>query len=480
MLDVHLLQAMRECVVGDELWQRGAGELAALIAGGEVSSREVVDAHLERIEAVNGHLNAIAVVLAADARTAADAADRAAVPLGPLHGVPFTVKENIDVAGTATTQGLRALEGAIAPVDAPAVERLRAAGGIPIGRTNMPDVGLRIHTDSSLRGLTRNPWRADVTAGGSSGGEGSALAAGMSPLGLGSDIGGSLRSPAHCCGIASIKPTPGRIAVASAIPPEDGGPASQFMNVTGVMARRVADVRLGLGLAVGMHPRDPLSLPLPLEVPSPAGGSRRVALLAEPPGGDTHPEIAAAVRRAGAALDAAGYDVVEAVPPAYEQALDVWGRWLFTDIHAQLSLLRLVMGADALRFIDFVEPLYPQLDVAGLVGLFAERRSIARAWSAFLLEHPLIVSPVWTQPPFPHGWDIESAANATATMRLLRPVIPANVLGLPAAVAPAGSAGGLPAGVQIVGERFQELACLAAAEAIEAALGAFTPVDPVV
>src|SRR4051794_17113824 len=336
----------------EELWRRGAVELAGMIAEGSVSAREVVDAHLERIEAVNPHLNAITVVLAEEARAAADAADSNPESLGPLHGVPFTVKENIDVAGTATTSGIPALAEAVAPIDAPQVQRPRAAGAVPIGRTNLPDFGLRIHTDSSLRGLTRNPWDPGVTAGGSSGGEASALASGMSPLGLGNDVGGSLRNPAHCCGIASIKPTPGRVPHATAIAPEDMGPAMQLMAVEGVMARRVADVRLGLSIVAGMHPRDPESVPVPLEVARPA--SRTVALLADPPGGDTHPEIAAGVRRAGDALADAGYDVVEAEPPLYELALDVWGRFLFTDIRAQEAILRQVMGPDAIRFLDHI------------------------------------------------------------------------------------------------------------------------------
>jgi amidase len=463
--------------MSEELWRRGAGELAGLIAAREVSAREVVDAHLERIEAVNGHLNAVVVVLADEARAAADAADARSEGSGPLHGVPFTVKENIDLAGTPTTSGVPALAEAVSPVDAPQVERLRRAGAIPIARTNLPDLGLRVHTDSSLRGLTRNPWHPEVTAGGSSGGEASALASGMSPLGLGNDVGGSLRNPAHCCGIASIKPTPGRVPHATAIPPEDLGPGMQLMAVEGVMARRVADVRLGLSIVAGMHPRDPESVPVPLEVPR--SQSRRVALLADPPGGDTHPEIAAAVRRAGDALADAGYDVVEAEPPLYELALDVWGRFLFNDIRAQEELLRMVMGPDAIRFLDFIGSLYAELDCAGLVATLVERRAVGRAWNAFLEEHPLILSPIWAQPPFPHGWDAATIENAHATMRLLRPVMPANLRGLPAAAVPAGQAAGLPCGVQVMGARFQELACLEAAEAIENAFGAAEPIDPI-
>jgi amidase len=459
-----------------ELWRLSATELARRIASGDVSAREAVDSNLERIEAVNGHLNAVTVVLAEQARAAADAADRADGPRGPLHGVPFTVKENIDLAGTPTTSGLPALAEAVSPIDAPVVERMRAAGAIPIGRTNLPDLGLRVHTHSTLRGLTRNPFDPDVTAGGSSGGEASALASGMSPIGLGNDVGGSLRNPAHCCGIASIKPSTGRVPHATVIPPEDWGPAMQAMCVEGVMARHVADVRLGLEVVNGFDPRDPQSLPMPLEIDRPA--SRRVAVMADPPGGSTHPEIIAAVGRAADALADAGYDVVDATPPSYEESLQVWGDWLFADIRAEEELLRMVMGPDGIKFLDYIDPLYPPLDPGGMFAAVVKRRQIHRSWSVFLADHPLILSPIWAQPPFPHSWDIESQATAAATMELLRPVMPANLLGLPAAAVPAGTAAGLPAGVQIMAERFQDLAALEAAEAIEQALGVATPVEP--
>src|SRR2546421_7457193 len=213
----------REGTGVSELWRKGAVELAALIRDREVSSREVVQAHLDRIEAVNPHLNAIVRLLPDQALAAADAADLAVADgarLGPLHGVPFTVKENIDLAGTPTTHAIPALAEAVAPVDAPQVERLRTAGAIPLARTNLPDFGLRVHTDSFLHGLTRNPWNPQRTAGGSSGGEAAALATGMSPLGLGNDLGGSLRNPAHCCGVASIKPPTGVVPPPTGIPPE--------------------------------------------------------------------------------------------------------------------------------------------------------------------------------------------------------------------------------------------------------------------
>ena len=186
-----------------DLWRAGAAQLAAAIRARETSAREAVEAHLARIEAVNPRLNAVTIVLAEQALAEAGRADEAIArgeETGPLHGVPCTVKENIEVVGTATTNGVPSLAEAYAERDAPAVERLREAGAIVIGRTNLPDLGMRWHTASSLRGVTSNPWDAGHTAGGSSGGEAAALASGMTPLGLGNDYGGSLRYPSQCCG----------------------------------------------------------------------------------------------------------------------------------------------------------------------------------------------------------------------------------------------------------------------------------------
>ncbi len=178
-------------VENTELWARSVVELAGMIRAKEVSSREVVEAHLERIDAVNPKVNAIVETLASQAREAAGRADHAVAAgerLGPLHGVPVTVKQNIDVAGTATTLGLTAFKNALAPCDGPPVERLSEAGAIVIGRTNMPDVALRWHTDSGLAGATLNPWNPATSPGGSSGGEAVSVATGMSPLGIGTDL----------------------------------------------------------------------------------------------------------------------------------------------------------------------------------------------------------------------------------------------------------------------------------------------------
>jgi amidase len=467
-----------------EIWQLSATELARRIALRQLSSAEVVDAHLARIDAVNPALNAVVRVLADDARKAADLADRrlaAGESVGPLHGVPFTVKENIDMAGLPTTWGVPALAGAVVPVDAPVVERMRAAGAIPIGRTNLPDMALRIHTASSLHGLTRNPWHPGRTAGGSSGGEAAALASGMSPIGLGNDIGGSLRNPANACGIASIRPSAGRVPDADCGPRGGNLLAVQLMNVQGPMARRVADVRLALRVLMGAHARDPWSIDAPFDGPSPARPIR-VAVMPEPPGGSTDAAVAATVRRAALALADAGYAVDEICPPRYEDAISCWARFILVDLVSELDTLSLIMGADAMNFLtNFQAAVPPLADTAAWSNLMVERHAIARAWSMFMAERPLLLSPTWTQLPPEHGFDSDTTAGGAVAKELMRPVVPANLLGLPSACVPAGrdQTTGLPIGVLITGPRLREDLCLEAAEAIETRLGLATPINPV-
>ncbi|HEY5664045.1 MAG TPA: amidase [Ilumatobacter sp.] len=464
-----------------ELWQLGALELAGRIRVGEVSSREVVEAHLARVDAVNPALNAIVRRLDDEALAAADAADAAVAdgaPIGPLHGVPITVKENIDLAGTPTTRGVPMLAGAVAATDAPTVARMRAAGAIPFARTNLPDIGLRVHTDSSLHGLTRNPWNPRVTAGGSSGGEAAAIAAGMSPLGLGNDIGGSLRNPAHCCGVASIKPTIGVVPMATVVAPEDQLLSEQLMLCEGPLARHVADVRAALEIVAGWSARDPRSVPARL---TDLGEGERltIAVMADPPGGATHPEIAAAVWRAGDLLADLGHHLVEATPPMYEESVDLWAMLMVADLGVMRPLLAMAMSADALSVLDAMIGQYPAPTVPSMVELHSARYAAMRAWSAFFEQHPVLLSPTWAWPAFEHGADLDAEMVAGVLRDTLRPALPANLLGIPAAVVPCGAAAGLPVGVQVMGDRFTDLRCLAVAEQIQRAVGAPTPIDPV-
>jgi amidase len=252
----------------------------------------------------------------------------------------------------------------------------------------------------------------------------------------------------------------------------------QLMWVEGVMARRIADVRAGFTAIAGQHPRDPLSVPAVFTDLAP-GEQPAVAVLPEPPGGSTHPGVAAAVRRAADALADDGFKVTEAAPPDYEQAIELWAAILMADLRLLKPVLDQVMGAGGRQFLDYADEYLPPSDLAGWATAHTARHGLARRWSLWYQEYPVLLSPVWSQPAFPVGFDIASLEGAIATLELMRPVLPANLLGTPAAVVPAGMAEGLPVGVQVMGGKFTELRCLAVAEAIERRLGALTPIDPV-
>ena len=462
---------------GTELWGMGASELAAAIRDRRASCREAVQAHLDRIAAVNPAVNAVTAVLADQALQQAGEADRrlaAGDEVGPLHGVPFTVKENVDLAGSATTQAVAAMVGAVPREDAPHVAHLRAGGAIAIGRTNLPDFALRWHTDNAIHGPTRNPWEASVTAGGSSGGEGAALATGMTPLGVGNDLGGSLRWPAQCNGICSLKPTLGRIPQASAIEPVDPPISIQLMAVQGPMARRVADLRVALELMSRPSARDPWYVPAPL---AGAPVAKRVALVVDPAGQGVSPQVAGGVRRAAEALAAAGYAVEEVDPPEVARAAEVWMHILGADLRIMWQIMAPLVSDEANRFMQTLLAANPDIDGATYMQAFVARQALCRAWDEFQQTHPLIVAPISTNPPFAVGADLEPEriAEIAASMRM---VVPVNLLGLPAAAVPAGVADGLPQVVQVIGPRFREDLCLAAAEAIEAGCGVITPIDP--
>jgi amidase len=462
----------------NDLWRESATTLAQLIRSGDVSSREVVESHLARIDEVNGAVNAVVEVRPEEVLAEADRADatlRSSDALGTLHGVPFTVKTNIDVAGYATTRGSRALADLVATVDAPVVEKMRRAGAVVLARTNMPDLGLRLNTESSLYGATHNPWRHGYTAGGSSGGAAAALATGMGPLALGNDIGGSLRNPAFCCGIASIKPSRGRVAAQDTSAIYEATLSEQIMLVEGVMARHVGDVRRGLEVVMGSHRADPQSVDVPLHGPP---ASKRVALVPEPFGGETDAQIADGVRRAGQALADAGYEVDEVEPPLLFDAYFEWAELMSTTLAVTMANDLGLIGEGGLRFLELTDGGFPAATPESTTLLHQNRFRVARAWREFFTKHPLIVGPTWTQPPFPLGFDIADAESALKVVEMVRFVLPANLLGLPAACVPVGFAGETPTGVQIIGDLFRDDLCLTAAEAIEQSLGVLTPIDP--
>jgi amidase len=466
-----------------ELWALGAVDLAERIAAKEISSREVISAHLARIEAVNPAVNAVTVPLAEEAMAAAATADQAIAAghsLGPLHGVPFTVKENLDVKGGATTAGVAAFRDNVAPADAVVVARMRSAGAIPVARTNLPDFALRFHTDNALHGATVNPWNPALTPGGSSGGEAVALATGMSPLGLGNDLAGSLRMPAGCTGVCGLKPSRGRVPWWNAT--DLAGPplVVQLMAVNGPMARSVRDLRAALAVISGSDPRDPWSVPLPAEVAAhPETGPRAVAVIAEPEGGSTHRDVAASVRRAADALAGAGYKVQEVNPPPIAAAFEIWSQLVFSEIGTMWPVMEALASPGARTFLENCFARWPAQNRDQLALAWIERLKTARAWTELQVEYPLVLGPVSTQPPFEVGFDIRGPDETAETMRRHRMLTVANLAGLPSVAVPTGVAHGMPQGVQVIGPYLGDELCLAAALAIEQSLGTFTPIHPV-
>ncbi len=463
------------------LWTLGASDLAASIREKRTTSEEVVQAHLDRIADVNGELNAVTVLLEEEALDAARKADRALASgraVGPLHGVPITVKENIDLVGSATTHGLRGLETACPEHDGPFTGQLRSAGAIPIGRTNLPDLGLRWHTDNELRGPTRNPWDASRTPGGSSGGEGAALATGMSPLGLGNDYGGSVRWPSQCCGTVALKPTTGRIPRHLALVPQEAGITAQLYSVDGPMARHVRDLRLVLAHVIAADPRDPWWTNAPLEGP-PVADPTRVAVVPDPDGLGVHPDVREGVNRAADALSSAGYAVEEATPPSTETGLRIWCESVVPEIRATLlGAMTMLGGRDALAFLELLLECVPDGGLPQYMRALADRNTLAREWAVFHDRYPVVLGPVCTDPAFEVGHDLKGRETVDSLLRSMRLVTTVNLLGLPAVAVPTGVSGTLPQGVQLIGDRFREDLCLDAAEAIEAALGTLTPIDP--
>ena len=471
---------VREEAPTTDLWRMSATYLAEVIRSRQASSQEVIEAHLWRIEAVNPSINAVTVVLGEQAVEAAKAADRAVTGVGdlpPFHGVPFTVKENIDLAGTPTTAGLKALAGAYPRLDAPVVERMRAAGAIPIGRTNCPNITLRWHTDSELWGATVNPWDRSRTPGASSGGEAAALATGMSPLGLGNDGLGSLRWPAQCCGVSALKPTLGRIPHATTIEPVDRPIGFQLTAVEGPMARRVADLRAAFEVMAGPTWRDPWTVPAPLRGPKPVRPVR-VALVVDPAGQGTAKQVQEGVRKAARALDDAGYAVEEVEPPSIDVAAKTLLDMLNTpDIRALGQRMSPLIPADTQRFLSAFYEVAGDSDPVTTVQSFMVRRSLLRAWGEFQETHPLIVAPIFTDVPFEAGTDLDDGRVAE-TIRGMRMAMAVNALGLPAVALPVGIGDGLPQSVQVIGPRYREDLCLDAAAALEDRVGIIAPIDP--
>ena len=457
-----------------EYWKLSAVELAEGIRRRDYSSIDVVTSVLGRIREKNPDLNAITVDCGDDALAGAkhaDAAIRSGEPLGELHGVPVTIKENVDQQGKATPNGVPAFVNLIAPADAPLVANLRRAGAIIVGRTNVPEFSMRATTDNPLRGRTFNPWHPDASPGGSSGGAGAAAAAGFGPIHHGNDIGGSLRFPSFACGVATVKPTQGRIPAFNPTATGERGMLAQLMSVQGAICREVRDVRLATRIMAQGDPRDPWWVPAPFDT-WPVEDRPRIALTRESHGYPLHADIDAALTRAAVCLRDAGYVVEEVETPSILEPAQGWFDVAVYEIKMTLDAVAREHGSKTVQQIfDWYYTLGDLVDADGYRRGIADRTRMTRAWSVFLDRHPLVLSPFMMRGTFPWNYDAQSEANVHELFRSAIYSVGVNYLGLPAGVVPAGRAAGLPAGVQIIGRRFREDLILDAMEAIEARLG---------
>lgn len=447
--------------------------IADAVCVGRVLAREVVEAHLLRIGDVNGAVGAVTQLRADAAREAADRVDsavRCGAPVGPLTGVPFTVKEDVALAGAATTFGVPALAGNVAAADAPPVRRLRTAGAIPLGHTNLPDLSIRFHTSSTLYGDTINPWDPARSPGGSSGGDAVAVATQMSVLGLGNDSGGSVRVPATFAGVCGLKPSTGRFAADHRIGNREPGLASQLFPVDGPLARSVADLRAAFSVLAGTDPADPRAVPAPLVGPAP-GPPTKVVVVADPLRTGVDPAVRAAVDVAASVLSDAGYAVSEGVVPMLQEALESYRDLVFGEFRLAWPVLQRLLGNDGRRYIEFGLARTPEVDLARYVAATGSRLAVRRAWAAHQADHPLLLGPVYTQQPPTPSQDARSADDNEQIARAMALCTAGTFAGLPAVAVPTGCAGGLPQGVQVIGPAFREDLCLAAAQAIESACG---------
>ncbi|MBT6094068.1 MAG: amidase [Rhodospirillaceae bacterium] len=459
---------------GKPLWQLGACDLAAAIAKGEATATDAVTASIERMRAVNGIINAVVDDLSdAALKTAAahDTSFKQNGPLGPLHGVPVTIKENIDQKGHATPNGVDAFKGVIAPDDAPIVTNLTRAGAIVIGRTNTPEFSFRATTDNELHGRTMNPWNDWASAGGSSGGAAAAVMSGMGALGHGNDIGGSLRYPAAATGAVTVKPGLGRTPAYNPSATAERGLLAQLMSVQGVLAREAKDIRLAMQNLVNYDPSDPWMVPMPFDGPK-LETPIKVAFTKNTFEFELHPAVDKALTTARDALADAGYEIVETEPPLLRETAREANRCLFGETIAMLGPDIRTHGSETVQriFENYAEYFEPYEGHDLLLGM-AKRAHYARAWTTFLAEYPLVLTPFLPHPTY--AWD-RDAQGLEGVIEVLGAGIYSysmNYMGLPAGIISANANDGLPVGVQIVGQRFREDLIIDACEAVEDRVG---------
>jgi Asp-tRNA(Asn)/Glu-tRNA(Gln) amidotransferase A subunit family amidase len=450
-----------------------AVEVLAMLRRKQISPLELADEYILQIERLNPQLHALVDFDAERVRDQARALQDASGIRGPLFGLPMTIKASIATAGYRCELGSLLHRGHVPRENATVVDRAIQAGGLILGTTNCPEFLMAYETDNRLYGRTANPWDGERTAGGSSGGESAAIAAGLSAAGLGSDSGGSVREPAHFTGICSLKPTPGRIPGRGQLSAFDGPFA--ILGSIGPMARTVRDLTLLFITLSGQDARDPVSPPIGFRNES-LEDLKRVPIAFFEDDGPVTPETRQAVRDAARTLEGQGFHVRPFKPQALEEARLLW--WKFFVRGGAMLLDPLVRGRHAElspTFLDFLSVAHrePPLSAEELLSAWMDFDHVRRKLLAEMESFPILLSPVCAIPAFRHGernWDVDG--HRLEYLDAMRYTQWFNLLGAPAAVVPVGrSPEGLPIGVQIAGRPFEDERVLGIAAAVEAAFG---------
>jgi Asp-tRNA(Asn)/Glu-tRNA(Gln) amidotransferase A subunit family amidase len=462
-------------------WYFSIAETLEQFARKEISPAEVVTAHLERVQQLQPKLNAFVHVDAESALARARNAEAALLheePLMPLSGIPLTVKSCIDVAGWPCPAGSLLRKDYVPVTDAPLVARLEAAGAILLGNTNTPEFLMAYETDNLLKGKTSNPWNLAYSAGGSSGGEGAAIASACSIGGVGSDGGGSIRTPAHFSGICGLKPTPGRIPATGHFPP--GAGAFGWIGVVGPMARTVADLRVLFQVMTGPDAGDTLSAPVPLrQIRAHELRGLHVGILENPELGRATPETLSTIRGAAQHLCELDYRVEPLTLEKLDQALELW--WFFfgpviADLIRHSTQGQESLLSPMLRDYLAIASAEPRVTLESFMKACTERDLVRADLLRQLRDLPILLSPVSTAPAFKHGAGNYRAGdphNYRDTMRFCQWL---NLAGFPGISLPFGrSPEGLPINVQLIARPYEEELLLAVAETLEQARGRWSP-----